>query len=365
MKAVVLRKPRDLVLLDVPRPVLRLPQEVLIQVGACGICGSDVRYWAGENPWALHTLGRHVDNPPNIILGHEFAGVVVAVNAPHYEPLLGKRVGVQAFRACGECELCQAGHENLCQHTFHVGHAQGWGERPFYPGAYAEYCIGWADLLHVMPEALTFEEAAMRDFLAVAVHAVNRAALKPGATVLCIGGGPVGLSVAQVAKAQGADKIFISDPSPLAQQIIAQFADFTIIDPTSQTLADVIRRDIGQAHAHVHAIFDSVGLEAIPQEAMPLLAEAGTYVNLAVHDVPLHLNASALGSERSMTTSSNALYQDEREAHALLCEGAVDVRPMITHRFPLAQFQKAFDLLLQEPKAAYKVVFTYDGARSC
>jgi threonine dehydrogenase-like Zn-dependent dehydrogenase len=357
MKAVVLRKPRDLVLMDVPRPKLRAPQEVLIEVKACGICGSDLRYWAGENPWALHTLGKHVDNPPNIILGHEFAGVVVGVNAPQYEPLLGKRVGVQAFRACGQCELCKAGHENLCQHTLHVGHAQGWGERPFYPGAYAEYCIGWADLLHVMPDSLTFEEAAMRDFLAVAVHAVNRAAMPSGATVLCIGGGPVGLSVAQVAKAKGAAKIFVSDPSPVAQRVIAQFVDFTVVDPTAQTLAAALQDHKGVAQP-VHAVFDSVGLEAIPQEAMPLLAEAGTYVNLAVHDVPLHLDASALGSERSITTSSNALYRDEREAHALLCDGAVDVRPMITHRFPLEQFQKAFDLLLQEPKAAYKVVFT-------
>jgi threonine dehydrogenase-like Zn-dependent dehydrogenase len=357
MKAVVLRKPHELELMDVPRPELRGPKEVLIQVKACGICGSDLRYWAGENPWALHTLGKHVDNPPNIILGHEFAGVVAEVNASQYEPLLGKRVGVQAFRACGQCALCKTGHENLCQHTLHIGHAQGWRERPFYPGAYAEYCLGWADLLHVMPDTLTFEEAAMRDFLGVAVHAVNRGAITPGATVLCIGGGPVGLSVAQVAKAKGADKIFISDPSPLAQRVIAQFEAFTIIDPTAQTLADALRHHTSGEKAHV--IFDTVGHEDIPQEAFPLLAESGAYVNLAVHDVPLHLNASALGSERSMTTSSNALYRDEREAHALLCNGAIDVRPMITHRFPLDRFQEAFNLLLQKPKAAYKVVFTY------
>jgi threonine dehydrogenase-like Zn-dependent dehydrogenase len=357
MKAVVLRKPRELVLMDVPRPELRTPQEVLIQVKACGICGSDLRYWAGENPWALHTLGKHVDNPPNIILGHEFAGVVVEVNAPQYEPLLGKRVGVQAFRACGQCALCKTGHENLCQHTLHIGHAQGWSNRPFYPGAYAEYCIGWADLLHVMPDPLSFEAAAMRDFLGVAVHAVNRGALTPGATVLCIGGGPVGLSVAQVARAKGADVVFISDPSPLAQAVIGKFDAFTVIDPTVQSLAGALRDQ--NPPTGVHAIFDTVGLENLPQEAMPLLAPSGIYVNLAVHDVPLHLQASALGSERTMTTSSNALYRDEREAHALLCEGAVDVRPMITHRFPLEQFQEAYDLLLQEPKAAYKIVFTY------
>ena len=97
MKAVVLKRARELALMDIPRPQLSEPDHVLIQVKACGICGSDVRYWAGENPWALHTLGRHVDNPPNMVLGHEYSGVVVEVNSPQYEHLLGKRVGAQAL----------------------------------------------------------------------------------------------------------------------------------------------------------------------------------------------------------------------------------------------------------------------------
>ena len=80
MKAVVLRQPRQLDWADVPEPRLTAELDVLIQVEACGICGSDLRYWEGDNPWALHTLGRHVPNPPNIILGHEYAGVVVKVN---------------------------------------------------------------------------------------------------------------------------------------------------------------------------------------------------------------------------------------------------------------------------------------------
>ena len=98
MKAVVLRQPRQLDWADVPEPRLTAEHDVLIQVEACGICGSDLRYWEGDNPWALHTLGRHVPNPPNIILGHEYAGVVVKVNSPAYGHLVGRRVGVQSFR---------------------------------------------------------------------------------------------------------------------------------------------------------------------------------------------------------------------------------------------------------------------------
>lgn len=352
MKAVVLRGPKTLELMDAPKPRLTDDLHVLIKVESCGICGSDLRYWAGENPWALHTLGRHVDNPPNMVLGHELSGVVVDVRCSRFEHLIGQRVGVQAFRVCGECTLCRTGHENLCRNTVHIGHAQGWGEVDFFPGGYAEYCLAWADLLHSMADHVTFEEEAMRDILGVAVHAVGRARIQPGSDVLCIGGGPVGLCIAQVAKAKGAGRVSVSDPSPLARRVIGQYSGLTCIDPTKLSLAEAL-----QGHGCA-AILDTVGSADAMREALPLLGASGTYVNLAVHDVPVRLNAMALGSERTITSSSNATYHDEVEAHELIGAGIANVRPMITHRFPLSEFQQAFDLLSRQPRAAYKVVLT-------
>jgi threonine dehydrogenase-like Zn-dependent dehydrogenase len=286
-----------------------------------------------------------------MVLGHEYSGVVVEVNASQYRHLLGKRVGAQAFRTCGTCRLCTTGHENLCRDTAHIGHAQGWDEMDFCPGAYAEYCLAWADVLHPMADHVSFEQEAMRDILGVAVHATGRANVRTGDNVLCIGGGPAGLSIAQVAMARGAARVFISDPSPVAKQMIGQFGSLVCIDPTEQRLVDAL------GGVRCAAIFDSVGSANTMGEALPLLAEAGTYINLAVHDTPVHMNALDLGSERVMTTSSNALYRDEREAHALIESGTVDVGSMITHRFSLERFQQAFDLLLRDPKQAYKVVF--------
>jgi threonine dehydrogenase-like Zn-dependent dehydrogenase len=361
MRALVLRGPRELELVDVPRPRLTAPEHVLIEVRACGICGSDLRYWAGENPWALHTLGRHVPNPPDMVLGHEYAGVVVEVNDALYEPLLGQRVGAQAFRTCGVCALCRQGHENLCKQTLHIGHAQGWGPLPddgtLYPGAYADYCLAWADLLHPIPDTISFEEATTRDFLGVAVHAWGRAGLseggaESGVTILCIGGGPVGLSIAQVAHARGARRIVISEPAPVAQAVIETYDGIEWLDPAREDLVEVLSTDL-----RLGAVFDTVGTPGTMAQGLALLAEAGTYVNLAVHDTPFVLNALALGSERRMTSSSNALYRDEREAHALIVSGAVNMAPMITHRFPLEAYADAYGLLVAEPKAAYKVVF--------
>lgn len=351
MRAVVLREPYTLTLMEIPRPALTEPEHVLIQVKACGICGSDLRYWAGENPWAQHTLGCHIDNPPNMVLGHEFSGIVVEVNSSQYEHLLGQRVGAQAFRTCGRCALCRSGHENLCQSTVHIGHAQGWGQMAFYPGAYAEYCLAWADLLYPMAPHVTFEEEAMRDFLGVAVHAFHRVPFRPGDRVLCIGGGPVGLSLAQVAQAHGAGQVFVSELAPVARGVIGRYQGIVCLDPTEVDLVT----EVGRASCHV--VFDTVGTPETVAQGLDLLALGGTYVNLAVHDHVLHLNAMALGAERSMTTSSNARYRDEREAHDLIASGAVDMASMITHRLPLEAYQEAYDLLLSRPKQAYKVVF--------
>jgi len=355
MKAVVLKKPKTLELTEVPEFELTAENHVMIKVKACGICGSDLRYWAGENPWALHTLGKHVDNPPNMIMGHEFSGEVVQVNSDKYKHLVGKQVGVQSYRVCGICSFCKSGRENLCRHMIHIGHAQGWEKMAFFPGAYAEYCLGWADLLHPISDHLSYPEAAMADILCVAVHVVGRTCIYEGANILCIGGGPAGLSIAQVAKSKGAGNIFVSDPSPFARQVIGHFKEFTVIDPGVQKVEEVLRDTIGAQKCA--AIFDSVGSNDTINLALPLLEESGTYVNLAVHQTPMNINAAMLGSERTITTSSNAFYRDLIEAYRLLNSGEIDVKPWITHKFPLEDYQEAFRLLLKSPKEAYKVVF--------
>jgi threonine dehydrogenase-like Zn-dependent dehydrogenase len=356
MQAIVLRRSRELKLIEIPRPRLTEENHVLVQVRACGICGSDLRYWAGENPWALHTLGRHVENPPDMVLGHELSGVVVEVNSDRHEHLLGRRVGVQAFRTCGRCAECTGGHENLCRDTLHIGHAQGWTEMDYFPGGYAEYCLAWADLLHPMADHVSFEEEALRDILGVAVHAVGRAEIPPGATVLCIGGGPAGLCIAQVARVRGAAHVLISDPSLLARQIIGRYRDLVAVDPAAKSLSEAFRLP-GKGTPLPAAIFDTAGSAETFREALALLDPAGTYVDLAVQDLAVTLNLKNLGSERRITSSSNAFYRDEREAHRLIETGAVDVRSMITHRFPLESYAEAFDLLLRPAREAYKVVF--------
>lgn len=355
VKALVLREEKQFELMDIPVPTLERDDHVLVQVEACGICGSDLRYWAGENPWALHTLGRALPNPSNMVLGHEFSGVVTKVRSARFEHLLGERVGVQAFRTCGACALCRSGRENLCRDTIHIGHAQGWGTMAYYPGAYAEYCPAWGDLVFPLAEHVSFAEEAMRDILGVAVHAVGRVQIREGDVVLCIGGGPVGLCIAQVARVRGAARVVLSDPSAVAQGVIDLYAGVEWIDPRDGPLGQVLGARYGLERVDV--VFDTVGSPSTMQEGLSLLAASGTYVDLAVHAESVELKMLALGSERTVTSSSNALYRDEREAHSLIERRMVDLQTMITHRFPLDEYQQAYDLLLADPKRAYKVIF--------
>lgn len=122
-----------------------------------------------------------------------------------------------------------------------------------------------------------------------------------------------------------------------------------------EDIEEIIQDEIGDRKCT--AIFDSVGSGKTINQYLPLLEESGTYVNLAVHNTTVNFDAAVLGSERTLTTSSNAFYSDLKEAFNLLNSGKIDVKPWITHHFPLEDYQRAFELLLKSPKEAYKVVF--------
>ena len=225
----------------------------------------------------------------------------------------------------------------------------------FYPGAYAEYCLAWGDLVFPIPDGVPSEDAAMADVVCVGVHAISRCTIYPGANILCIGGGPIGFCAAQVALASGAAKVFVSEPAPIARQALEQLSSkgVVVIDPMREDISDVVKRT---HEGKVASIIDSVGSPRVLETFLPLLEESGTYLNLAVHDSTATLSLLAIGSERMITTSSNALYRDVARAYELLYARQVNVRPMFTHRLPLEQFQQGFDLLLREPKEAYKVL---------
>lgn len=358
MTAAVLEAPGRLVVRDIPVWPIEAygdPDIVLVEVAACGVCGSDFRYYAGENPWAQHTVGRFVPNPPNIVLGHEIAGTVVRVLDPRNERLLGKRVAPVCSKVCGACTDCRAGRTRVCPNTVHLGHGQGWGQRDFYPGAYARYVPAWGASCYEIADSLTFEEAAMMDILAVCVHVCEVGGIPPGRPVLCIGAGPAGNGLAQVAKRMGADRAVVVERSPVALDMARRQRIGTALDANQRDMVEALRAIAPDGFG---CVFDTVGTAATLDLGLTHLGKSGSLVLLAVHgNDPVSLDLMRLGGERRLVTSCNFEVGDYAKALAWLEAGRLRVRDWLTP-VSLADLPVRFAEIAAHPdaKPAFKMV---------
>ena len=356
MKALVLKSPENLEVMDVPTPVLSTGQ-VLVKVNKCGICGSDIRYFHGENPWAKQTLQMDVPNPPNIIPGHEFVGVVVEVHDSIDLPLIGKSVAVQTWSACGRCNNCRNGHENFCKETKHLGHGQGWGEMDFYPGGMAEYCPVFSNHVHELPGNVNDEQATFLDPLTAALHAVDVAKPEILDLVVVLGAGPIGIMIAQLAKVYGASETFITDIADDNLSIANNLGIDHVFNVANseQTITDFVAAKTGGLGAD--RVYNTVGSQDSIIDSLSLLKNAGTVVLMATKNKEIRFPALLLSGERTIRTSTNAMYTDFPRAIGLLANGLVKVDPMITHRFNLSDGVKAFETACNKAQTqAIKIV---------
>ena len=353
MRAVVLRGPGRLEVADIPEPTLG-PGQVLVRVRACGICGSDLRYLHGENPWSQHTLGVRLPNSPDMVLGHEFAGEIVRVSHPRLEGRLGERVAVLAYRGCGRCFYCRRGQHNLCADTAHIGHGAGWEGSAHNPGGMAELCPVWAEMAYPLPPSVTYDEGTLLDGTAVAVHAVTRAEVARGDWVVVIGCGPVGLLAMQVARVGGANVIaadVATGPLALAADLGAEITVLAVAQ-SIQEAADRSTEGMGAA-----AVLNSVGTPESIIGSMQLLRRGGRQVLLALETGDVTLPLTTLAGERVLTVSANNTYPEFEEALRLATAGDVRCRPLITHRFPLDRAVEAFGITERRAETgAIKVV---------
>ncbi len=194
MQAQVFYEANTMKLEKVPVPA-PTPEQVLVKVKACGICGSDVAYFFGNS-----SLETKTGKGP-LILGHEFSGEVAAVGEiPARLGLFapGDRVTVDPVQYCNACRICKKGQVNLCEKKTVLGVSTN--------GGFAEYCVSHYTGLHKIPANVTYEDAAMTEPLACAVHGVKRMAIQPGDICVVLGPGPIGNMMAQLVKSSGAGK---------------------------------------------------------------------------------------------------------------------------------------------------------------
>jgi len=365
MKAVLLKAPGELTVEEISTPRPR-EDEVLLRVEACGVCGSDVRYFHGENPWSKQTLGVSKVNPPNIVLGHEFAGRIVDVGHKSLRKRLGKRVAVLAYKACGECYHCRIGRHNLCAYVKHIGHSAGWDDLKqgeYNPGGMADFCRVWDAMAYQIADSISPAAATLLDGLAVAVHAANKVGLNGNRqtqdgeldSVLIMGSGAIGLLILQVARVFGVKSIIAADSHAKPLEIASQLGVDAVVNVQQQDLeAQVMERTSGKG---VNVAFDTVGSAETFIQSLRLLRRGGKLILLAVPSQEVSLDPSLLSGERVIMSSANNAYPCFPQAIELMENGKVKAEPIITHQYPLSDAMEAFQVAeAKEKNNAVKVV---------
>jgi (R,R)-butanediol dehydrogenase / meso-butanediol dehydrogenase / diacetyl reductase len=323
----VFRGVRRIELEQAPEPVAG-PGDVVIDVKACGICGSDLHtYLEG----ALVEVGQ--------VLGHEFSGDVVEVGAEVTGLAPGDRVTAIPIQPCGSCRRCTEGNGHLCEHMHERGIGFG------IPGAFADKLwipeVRLGVNVHALPDELDYEAGANVEPLAIAVHAANRSGAEAGQAALVYGLGTIGLHVAQVLRARGVAPVLGVDLSPLRRRC-AEELGVAAIDGAGDVEAAVAA---ALGDRELDFVFECAGAPPLIQRALELVRPRGTVVIVALYDAPATIDPMLLAHKEATVVGSVMIRPEEfREAIELLRSGAAVAAPLVTHRAPLADLPAAFEL---------------------
>lgn len=347
MPAVVHYEHRDkaVELREVPVPEIG-EDEVLLQVRSVSVCGSDVHMWR-------NMLG-HKPRVP-VILGHEFSGVVAGAGRAVRGFREGDRVASEtAAEICGRCMLCRTGLYNLCPERKGYGHSAN--------GAMTHFVRVPARCLHRLPDALPFRRAALLEPSCVAYHtaAVNTR-IRPGDFVVVLGPGPIGMLALQVARLQGAGRVFITgthEDAPRLEIAVRQLGADRAIDTSVDDAVEAVRAAGDGLGADV--VIDAVGISATLETSIEMVRPAGQITKVGWGPAPVGFSLDPLvakGARLQGSFSHN--YRTWERVIELVTERKIDVDPLISRVAPLEGWLEAFEKM--EERVEVKAVLTPNG----
>ncbi len=340
MKALLLSEYRHLEIADLPQPTPG-PSEVLIEVAACGICGSDVHGFDGSS-------GRRI---PPIVMGHEAAGTISAIGSAVTRFSVGDRVTFDSTVSCGACRFCLEGQINLCDNREVVGVSCAEFRRD---GAFAEYVTVPEHILYHLPAGLSFPEAAMLEAVSVALHAVSLANTQPGSTALVLGAGMIGLLLVQAARVAGATRILLADLDDTRLHLGAELGADHVIHTAHTNLVQEISRMTQSRGTDI--VFEAVGRGETVSAAVDCVRKGGSVIlvgNIAA-EVPLPLQKVVTRQIRLQGSCASA--GEYTEAMALIASGQIRVTPLITAVASLRDGPEWFSRLYARELNLMKVV---------
>jgi L-iditol 2-dehydrogenase len=340
MKALLLSEYGRLEMVEVPMPRPG-PEEVLIRVEACGICGSDVHGFDGST-------GRRI---PPIIMGHEAAGTIASVGAHVKSFHEGARVTFDSTIYCGQCEYCQRGEMNLCENRQILGVSTPDFKRP---GAFAGYVVVPERVLYSLPEAVEFNEAAMVEPLAVAVHAVAVSEIEKGATAMVVGAGMIGLLVLQVLKDAGCSSVIVSDIDDTRLKLAQELGATVVLNArTVDVPAEVMKHTNG---AGVDVALEAVGSTQTIRTAIDSVRKGGTVTLIGNVSPTAEIPLQVVVSRQLRLQGSAASSGEYPQCIDMLARGAIQVKPLITAVAPLEEGARWFERLHSREPNLMKIV---------
>jgi L-iditol 2-dehydrogenase len=330
MRALLLDAERHLALVDMPIPALDRPDDVLVRVRAVGICGSDLHGYLG-------LTGRRV---PPLVMGHEATGEVVAVGPGVRRLRPGSRVATNTVTACGHCRACLAGERSLCDHRRILGMDA--------PGAYAEYVVWPEGSLPELPHGLSYDAGALAEPLAVALHAVNMASIRPADVVFIAGGGPIGVLVHLLARLAGAGRIIVSDLHPERLEAARAFGADVVVDARDEDPVAVAREQTGGSGVDV--AIEAVGAGVTARQTISAVRNSGTIVWLGNSEDRIEVGMQAVVTRNLTIRGSYGMAGEEFErALALLAAGRLPIDLIVNRYASLGEGPALFEELLASP----------------
>ncbi len=313
---------------QVPIPAIK-GNEVLIQVIKRAICGTDLHIYKWDE-WSQNRL------KPPVTTGHEFYGEIVEAGADVRHYRVGELVTAEMHVVCHQCFQCRTGNAHLCENVVILG-VDG-------DGCFADFIAVPESNLWRVPKGIDPEWAAVYDPFGNAVHTVMAGATV-GKTFLILGGGPIGIAAIPVCKAAGASLVLVSEVMPFRQELAKKMGADRVIDPARENVGEIVRA--ATAGQGVDVVLEMSGHPAAIAEGFRSIRKNGRYSLLGIPAKALSLDLARDVIFPGITVqgiNGRRMYDTWYQMDALLVSGKVDLAPLITHRFKMADFARAFEI---------------------
>lgn len=311
MKSAVFYGKHDLRVENSPMPKVG-PEDILIQVKACGICGTDVHIYEGDKGAAEVT--------PPTILGHEFSGVIAEVGPNVTKYKVGDRVCIDPNCYCGKCDFCRNGIAHYCTDMIGYGTTVN--------GGFAEYCSVNQRQVYKLGDNTTFEQGAMTEPVACCLHGMDMCNIHPGSNVVVIGGGMIGLLMLQLSKLAGAARVALLEPVESKRVVAKKLGADILIDPINENVEEELKK---AGMIWVNTVIECVGKTATIQQAIDIVGNKGTVMmfGLTKPDDTIAVKPFQIFQKEIELKSSFINPYTQKRALDLIDSGRLDVSSMV------------------------------------